>query len=77
MIGFEFPLLSDSDKEIAALLDVKRAKTHPLSMIPRRVTYLVDPEGVIARAYDVGRNIKGHADEVLADLRELVGVRES
>jgi peroxiredoxin len=72
MMGFDFPLLSDPDKEIARLLDVKRAKTHPLSMIPRRVTYLIDPEGMVARAYDVGRNLVGHADTVLGDLRELV-----
>lgn len=72
MMGFEFPLLSDPSKEIAALLDVKRAKTHPMFMFPRRVTYLIDPEGMIARVYDVGRNIIGHADEVLTDLRELI-----
>jgi peroxiredoxin Q/BCP len=77
MIGFDFPLLSDPDKEIAGLLDVKRAKAHPLSMIPRRVTYLIDPEGVVVRSYDVGRNIIGHADDVLADLRALVASDET
>ena len=71
MMGFEFPLLSDPDKEAGSLLDVKRPKTHPMSFLPRRVTYLIDPEGVIARSYDVGRDIEGHADAVLADLRSL------
>ena len=71
MLEFGFPLLSDPDREIAALLDVKRASTHPLSFIPRRVTYLIDPEGVVARSYDVGRNIEGHAGAVLEDLRAL------
>jgi peroxiredoxin Q/BCP len=71
MMNFDFPLLSDPDKEIGALLGVKRGKAHPLSMVPRRVTYLIDPEGVIARSYDVGRNIVGHADEILADLEKL------
>lgn len=73
MMEFDFPLLSDPDREIAAMLDVKRPKTHPMSFLPRRVTYLIDPDGVVARAYDVGRNIEGHADEVLADIRSLSG----
>jgi peroxiredoxin len=71
MMEFDFPLLSDPDKSIAEQLDAKRAKTHPLFVVPRRITYLIDPDGSIARSYDVGRDIKGHADEVLADLREL------
>ena len=71
MMGFEFPLLSDPDREIAAKLDTKRSAAHPMSMIPRRVTYLIDPEGKIAKAYDVGRHIDGHAEEVLSDLRSL------
>jgi peroxiredoxin len=44
---------------------------HPMAAFPRRVTYLIDPEGVVARSYDVGRHIKGHGEEVLADLRAL------
>lgn len=73
MMEFDFPLLSDPEQEIAAMLDTKRAKPHPMWFLPRRVTYLIDPDGVIARAYDVGRNIEGHADHVLDDLRQLTG----
>ena len=73
MMEFDFPLLSDPDRSVAAMLDVKRSDSHPLSFLPRRVTYLIDPDGVIARAYDVGRNIEGHAAEVLFDLSELAG----
>lgn len=71
MMEFDFPLLSDPDREIGALLDVKRPAGHPMYFLPRRVTYLVDPEGVIVRSYDVGRDIEGHADAVLDDLRSL------
>lgn len=71
MLEFGFPLLSDPDQEIAEMLDVKRAQSHPMFFLPRRVTYLIDPDGLIARSYDVGRNIEGHADEVLEDLRAL------
>lgn len=71
MMEFDFPLLSDPDKAIAEQLEAKRPKAHPMSVVPRRITYLVDPEGVIARSYDVGPRIEGHAEEVLADLRAL------
>jgi peroxiredoxin len=71
MMEFGFPLLSDPGKVIAEQLEAKRSKSHPLSLLPRRITYLIDPQGVIARSYDVGRHIKGHADEVLGDLRAL------
>lgn len=77
MMSFEFPLLSDPDHKIAALLDVKRPKGHPMSFLPRRVTYLIDPDGTIARSYDVGRNIEGHGDEVLRDLVSLTGIDAS
>lgn len=70
-MGFPFPLLSDPDQSIATILDVKRSPVHPLASIPRRVTYLIDPDGLIRRSYDVGRHIKGHAGEVLRDLEEL------
>jgi peroxiredoxin len=72
-MSFPFPLLSDPNASIASLLDVKRPRGHPLASIPRRVTYLIDPDGVIRRAYDVGRHIEGHAGDVLGDLEELAG----
>jgi peroxiredoxin Q/BCP len=70
LMGFEFPLLSDPDRKIGSLLDVRRPAAHPFSAFPRRVTYLIDPAGTITNAYDVGRKIEGHADQVLEDLRE-------
>jgi peroxiredoxin Q/BCP len=72
-MSFDFPLLSDPDRKVADLLDVKRPPLHPMAALPRRVTYLIDPKGMVARSYDVGRHIKGHADEVLEDLRSLAG----
>ena len=73
LMGFEFPILSDPDREVAEFLQVRRQPPHPLAAFPRRVTYLIDPEGFVAESYDVGRNIKGHAEEVLADLRARNG----
>jgi peroxiredoxin len=37
--------------------------------VPKRISYLIDPAGIIARAYEVS-DPAGHATEVLADLRE-------
>ena len=40
--------------------------------IPRRISYLISPEGRIVRAYDVeneGLDLAGHAEAVLADIR--------
>ena len=40
--------------------------------IPRRISYLIDPEGTIRKAYDVegdGLDLGGHADAVLGDIR--------
>ena len=71
MMEFDFPLLSDPDREIGAVLGVKRPADHPMFLLPRRVTYLIDPGGVIAKSYDVGRDIEGHADEILRDLKTL------
>jgi peroxiredoxin len=37
--------------------------------LPRRITYLIDPDGVIVRSYRVTKeDLAGHADQVLADL---------
>ena len=36
----------------------------------KRSSYLIDPEGVIAKSYKVG-DVNAHADTVLRDLREL------
>ena len=39
---------------------------------PRRITYLIDPDGRVAKAYTV-TDVKSHPDEVLGDLRQLAG----
>ena len=36
----------------------------------KRYSYLVDPEGVIAKSYEV-KDVNAHAEMVLHDLREL------
>ena len=50
--------------------DAARPDDDPLASLPRRVSYLIDPDGVIRRSYHV-TDTAGHAAEVLADLEQL------
>ena len=68
--GFGYRLLSDEDHSVGREYEVARPDDDPLASLPRRDSYLIDPEGVIRRAYAV-KDTAGHAAEVLADLRLL------
>lgn len=65
---FRFPLVSDTEKETATAYGT--LKDHGKSA--NRVTYLIDSDGVI-RAVWPKVKVDGHAEEVLARLRELTG----
>ena len=65
---FAFPLLSDSEKQISTAYGT--LKDHGKSA--NRVTYLIDPEGVV-RAVWPKVKVDGHAEAVLARLKELAG----
>lgn len=72
--GFPYPLLSDSDKTMGAAYDAVRQEGEKYfeAGIPRRISYLIDPDGKIAQAYDVegdGLDLASHAEAVLADIR--------
>jgi len=69
--GFRFTLLSDTEKEIATTFGT--LKEHGKSS--NRVTYLIDPDGLIQAVWPKVR-VDGHAEKVLARLRELVGEQE-
>ena len=47
-----------------------RPEGDPYPDYPKRMSFLIDPEGVIQRVYDV-TDVAGHAGEVLDDLRNL------
>lgn len=57
---------------MGAAYEAKQPDGHDFADYPKRVSYLIDPDGVIRKAYAVS-DPAGHADEVLADLRELRG----
>jgi peroxiredoxin len=64
-------LLADPDRTVGHLYETVRAPEEPVPEHAKRRTYLIDPNGVIRKAYRV-RDIAGHPEELLKDLRELV-----
>jgi peroxiredoxin Q/BCP len=72
--GFPYPLLSDSDKAMGSAYDACRVEGEKYfeAGIPRRISYLISPDGKIAKAYDVENDkldLDGHAAAVLADIQ--------
>ena len=72
--GFPYRLLSDPDKTAAAAYGAQRVEGEQYFEhgIPKRISYLIDPQGKIAKAYDVeasGADLATHAAEVLADIK--------
>jgi len=65
-----FLLLSDSKKELAEQVGAARA----LLPVPKRISYLVGRDGRVLKAYPSVRPAE-HAQEVLADFRQLDGSR--
>lgn len=72
--NFEFPLLS-ATREDGARWEVLRAEDDEWGAYPKRISYLIDPNGVIVKSYKVGEPSQ-HPHEVLADLRVLRGEPE-
>jgi thioredoxin-dependent peroxiredoxin len=65
--GFPFRLLSDADRQVTTRYEATRQPDERHADYPQRISYLIDPEGTIRRAYAV-TDPAGHAGEVLADL---------
>jgi len=62
-------LLSDVDEQVGVAYETRDPGTEKVSFA-KRLAYLVDPAGVIRRAYEV-TDTAGFAVMVLADLEEL------
>ncbi len=65
--NFPYILLSDPDKAIGTSYDILRDPDDKFADYPNRISYLIDPEGVIVKSYEVA-DPAGHAAEVLVDL---------
>lgn len=71
--SFPFLLLSDADHSVADIYGARRPPEDPLAAyVAKRVTFLIDPEGVIRKAYEV-TDVAAHPQEVLTDLEALRG----
>lgn len=64
-----FPLIADTDKEIARAYDVLA----PLSLFTQRKTFIIDPDGTLAHIFD-RVDVHNHDQEVL---KELVRLQEA
>jgi len=68
--SFPFRLLADPDRQVGKAYGVARPDDDPAAGYANRFSFLIDPEGVIRRVYEV-TDTAGHADAVLEDLEEL------
>lgn len=61
-----FVLLSDRGREVR-----KQYGASALGLLPGRITFVIDKEGVIRHAFSSMTNIGGHIDDALKVVREL------
>jgi peroxiredoxin Q/BCP len=73
--GLPFRLLSDVDRRLGELYQTKRAPEEHSPEFAKRRTYLIDPEGRIAKAYRV-TDIPAHPAQVLEDFGALRGRKD-
>ncbi len=66
--GLTFPMVPDPDKTIIASYGALKVT----GLTAQRSTFLVDPDGRIARVWPAVK-VDGHADEVVAAIKELSG----
>ncbi|NKC12791.1 MAG: redoxin domain-containing protein [Gammaproteobacteria bacterium] len=64
---FPFDLLCDVERAVSMLYG---AADSPQTIYPARISYLIDPQGRVARVY-AEVNPASHADDVLRDLAAL------
>jgi peroxiredoxin Q/BCP len=60
-----FALISDEDGALRKEFGVKKS----LGVLPGRVTYVIDPEGVVRQIFSSQLKAKKHKDEALATIR--------
>ena len=65
--GATFPLLSDEGGKVRGLYGA----TGSLGLVPGRVTYVIDKQGVVRHVFSSQLNPKKHVDEALQALKAL------
>jgi peroxiredoxin Q/BCP len=65
--GFDYPLLSDPDRSVAATFGVKRS----IGLLKvKRATFVIDTDRTVLAVINSELNMNTHADKALAVLRE-------
>ena len=67
---FEFRLLSDVDRAVGTRYEAVREPGEPYADFAQRIAYLIDPTGIIRKAYQV-TDVDAFAADVLTDLAAL------
>ena len=70
MNGLSFRLVCDVDRAVATAYQVARPPGDQYEHFPLRISYLIDPDGVVRKAYLVS-DVRGHAGHILDDLVDL------
>ena len=68
---FPYRLLSDVDEQVGVAYEVRDPGTEKVKFA-KRIAYLIDPDGVIRKSYEVA-DVNAFAGEALADLHEIKG----
>ena len=66
--GLTFPLIADPGKKVIGTYGAREV----LGVTAKRRTFLIGPDGVAAFIWPSVK-VEGHADDVVAKIRELVG----
>ena len=70
--GFPYRLLADEDRSVGEVYGVRKDPGEQYGEYPRRRSFLIDPDGVLRKIYDV-TDVATHPQQVLADLIALKG----
>ncbi len=62
-------MLSDWDEQVGVAYEVRDPGTEKVKFA-KRLAYLIDPDGIIRKSYEVA-DVNTFAGDVLADLRQL------
>ena len=61
-------MLSDVDHAVGRQYGVEKGPDEQWADFAKRITYLIDPEGNVAKVYEV-TDVAAHPDEVLEEIR--------
>lgn len=73
-VGFKYPLLT-ADETLAEAYGAKRSEQEAWSGLPRRLAYIINPEGVVEERYVIASSSHKAITDVVDDLEQHVVAR--